>query len=84
MNLEQKKQYFSSDAAFDSLYPIHIQKLSAIHWTPLSVAVTAARFLAPTKKAHVMDIGAGVGKFCVVGSIFTKGSFTGIEQRKNF
>jgi precorrin-6B methylase 2 len=48
------------------------------------VAVTAARFLAPTKKASIIDIGAGVGKFCVVGSIFTKGNFTGIEQRKKF
>jgi hypothetical protein len=84
MNLNELKHHFSSDTAFDSLYPIHIQKLSAIHWTPLHVAVTAARFLALTKAARVLDIGAGVGKFCITGGVYTKGTFTGIEQRKNF
>ncbi len=84
MNLNELKEHFAADTAFDSLYPIHIQKLSAIHWTPLHVALTAARFLAPNKKAHVLDIGAGVGKFCITAGMFTKGKFTGIEQRKNF
>jgi len=76
--------YLSSDAEFDSLFPVHIQKLSAVHWTPLNVAAVAARFLAPNASSRVIDIGAGVGKFCIAGSLYTKGFFTGIEQRKNF
>ena len=76
--------YLASDTEFDSLFPIHIQNLSAIHWTPLNVAAVAARFLAPNAAARIIDIGAGVGKFCIAGSIYSKGAFTGIEQRKNF
>ena len=84
MYLTQPQNYFFSDAAFDNLFPIHIQKLSAIHWTPINVAITAARFLTRQPNARVIDIGAGVGKFCITGSFFTNGHFTGIEQRKNF
>jgi hypothetical protein len=84
MYLTQPQNYFFSDAAFDNLFPIHIQKLSAIHWTPINVAITAARFLTTQPNARIIDIGAGVGKFCITGSFFTNAYFTGIEQRKNF
>jgi hypothetical protein len=76
--------YFDSDAAFDKLYPVYLQQLSALHWTPLNVAAMAAQFLAPDDEAHILDIGAGVGKFCIAGRYHTTGRFTGIEQRKNF
>ncbi len=84
MHLNTAHNYLSSDTEFDNLFPIHIQNLSAVHWTPLNVAAVAARWLAPNAGAKVIDIGAGVGKFCIAGSIYTKGIFTGIEQRKNF
>jgi len=84
MNQTPTGNYFVSDDAFDKLYPIYIQQLSAAHWTPLNVALTAARFLAPDKTARIIDIGAGAGKFCITGRYNTPGSFTGIEQRKNF
>ncbi len=75
---------FSSDSEFDSLFPIYIQELSVLHFTPLNVALTASQFLAPDEDAKVVDIGAGTGKFCMAGSHFTKGQFTGIEQRQHF
>ena len=84
MLLSEVQKYFHSDALFDSLLPVYIQKLSTIHFTPLNVAKTAAQFLAPNDQARVIDIGAGIGKFCVAGSYFAPGSFAGIEQRKNF
>ena len=84
MDADRKKGYFVSDEAFDSLYPIYIQKLSAVHWTPLSVAHTAANFLAGTEHRRILDIGAGVGKFCIAGAYYTNAFFTGIEQRRNF
>lgn len=77
-------EYFSSDAAFDDLYPIYVRELSELHWTPLQVAKVAAQFLAPDDTARVIDIGAGVGKFCIAGSVYSEGTFVGIEQRKNF
>ena len=76
--------YLKSDAEFDHLFPVHIQNLSAVHWTPLNVAAVAARFLSPDANARIIDIGAGVGKFCMAGSMYANGIFTGIEQRKNF
>src|ERR1043165_3820474 len=79
-----EEDYFVSDEVFDSLYPVYVRELSEIHWTPLDVIKVAARFLAPNENARVIDIGAGVGKFCIAGSHYTKGSFIGIEQRKNF
>jgi len=81
---DDAKHYLSSDEAFDSLLPVHIRQLSGIHWTPLNVAFAAARFLAPDAAARVIDIGAGIGKFCIAGCCATDGSFTGIDQRKNF
>ena len=84
MYLTQAENYFLSDTAFDALFPVYIRQLSAVHWTPLKVACEAARFLAPDEHARVIDIGAGAGKFCIAGSHYARGSFTGIEQRKNF
>lgn len=84
MDSDQVAGYFVSDHDFDSLYPYYIQKLSAVHWTPLNVAHTAANFLAIADNARILDIGAGVGKFCIAGGYHTRGVFTGIEQRKNF
>jgi hypothetical protein len=84
MSLDQRPAYFESDNDFDALYPLYIQELSGVHWTPLAVARTAAQFLADVPGAKVLDIGAGVGKFCIAAGLCTNGMFTGIEQRKNF
>jgi hypothetical protein len=57
--------------------------LSRRHWTPLNIAKTAARFLANEPGKKILDIGSGVGKFCLVGARFNpESSFSGIEQRK--
>ena len=84
MYVGQSIRYLSSDAEFDNLFPIYIQKLSGIHWTPLNVAAVVAKFLAPNAEARIIDIGAGVGKFCMAASMYSRGTYTGIEQRKNF
>lgn len=72
-----------ADEAFNSIYPVHINKFARSHWTPIRVAKVAARFLAATPDARVLDIGSGAGKFCMIGSVFTKGHFTGVEQRES-
>ncbi len=84
MNSNIEQDIFRSDEAFDNLYPIYVRELSELHWTPLKVIKVAARFLATNENARIIDIGSGVGKFCIAGSHYAPGTFTGIEQRKNF
>lgn len=75
--------WLAGDKQFDKLYPPHIASLSRPHWTPMAVAKTASHFLAePGKK--ILDIGSGVGKFCLIGAALHKDTiFYGIEQRVN-
>ncbi|SRR5260221_10966181 len=72
---------FSNDAAFDWMYPEHFQLLSLKHWTPLAIARKAAEFLAEPG-ARVLDIGSGIGKFCLAACYeFPETYFYGVEQR---
>lgn len=72
---------FRHDAAFDDLYPVHIRDLSPMHWTPVDIAKKAAAFLA-LPNARVLDIGSGVGKFCITAGFFhPETTFYGVEQR---
>lgn len=73
---------FTNDAAFDRQYPEHFQMLSPKHWAPLTVAHIAAGFLAEPG-ARVLDIGSGIGKFCLAaGFYFPETYFYGVEQRQ--
>lgn len=69
------------DPLFNTVYPLRIKKLSERHWTPVEVAKLAADYLVDKPKCKVLDIGSGVGKFCLIGAASTKGCFYGIEQR---
>jgi SAM-dependent methyltransferase len=78
-----KKIVYSSDTAFDWLYPKRIQELSRLHWTPLEIAKQSAKFLAAGAGKRILDIGSGVGKFCLIGAhYFPEATFYGVEQRK--
>ncbi|MBP2615031.1 class I SAM-dependent methyltransferase [Chryseobacterium jejuense] len=71
------------DQTFNKLYPEHIKGLSSQHWTPVAVAKIAAKYLADKPDKKILDIGAGAGKFCLVGAASTKGKFYGVEQRSS-
>ncbi|MNQ54809.1 23S rRNA m(5)U1939 methyltransferase [compost metagenome] len=43
--------------------------------------MAAAEFLADKPQRKVLDIGVGVGKFCLVGASSSHGIFYGLEQR---
>lgn len=74
--------YFRKDAAFDTLYPLHIRDLSQMHWTALDVSLEASNFLA-APEARVLDIGSGVGKFCIAAGVYhPEATFYGVEQRE--
>lgn len=69
------------DECFDQIYPPKVRELSWRHWTPVSVAVEAAKLLAKGSQTRILDIGCGPGKFCLVAAAITNASVTGIEQR---
>lgn len=71
------------DLDFDRLYPRWARRLSEMHWTPLVIARRAAELLQATAGMRVLDVGAGVGKFCQIGALATPATFVGIEQREN-
>ena len=74
---------FSSDEAFNQLYPVSIATLAQRHWTPLAVARQAVQFLATGSKVSILDIGSGAGKFCLAAAHFAPDTlFYGVEQRK--
>jgi SAM-dependent methyltransferase len=70
-----------SDADWDRVYPWHYRELSSVHWTPVSVARRAARLLSTGPNTRILDVGAGVGKFCVVAALTAPGIFVGVERR---
>lgn len=70
-----------SDARFDRLLPPSLQALSGMHFTPVAVAARAAAWLTAGGAAEVADLGAGTGKFCLVGAATTPARFTGLEVR---
>lgn len=68
------------DASFDQVFPASQRSRSYLHWTPVDVAVRAAALLAPTPDCQVLDVGAGVGKLCLVGAAVTNAAWFGIER----
>jgi predicted RNA methylase len=83
--IESIRSGFSSidDKIFDKyVYPEKIQKISSVHWTPISIAMKASDLLVKNEMDRVLDIGSGAGKFCVIGALYTKGTFHGVEQRR--
>ena len=69
-----------SDARFDGLYPTGHRFRSAMHWTPVAVAVRACALLAPQPEDHVLDVGSGVGKLCLVGALTSRATWVGVEM----
>lgn len=72
-----------SDGDFDAIYTRRIREVSKIHFTPVDVAKTAARYLVEKPGAKVLDVGSGAGKFCMIGASCTDGFFTGVEHRES-
>lgn len=76
--------WFSSDEQLNEIYPLSIQAMAQRHWTPLQVARKASSFLAAENGARILDIGSGVGKFCLAAAYYKPHAFYyGVEQRKS-
>ena len=84
LNRESEADWFYSDNSFNDLYPESIQALSKLHWTPLDIAEVVALFLSGNRGGKILDIGSGVGKFCLAAAHFSpKAFYYGVEQRKS-
>lgn len=71
-----------TDARFDRLFGERLVPLAALHFTPVAVAARAATWLTECGATEVADLGAGAGKFCLVGAAVTSATFTGLEARE--
>ena len=75
---------FASEESFFQLYPLSIQQLDKLHWSPLNIIYKATQFLAGKKDVKILDIGSGVGKFCLDGAYYKPtATFYGVEQRQH-
>jgi predicted RNA methylase len=72
-----------ADDEFDAVYAPEVRRISFRHWSPVVVAGRAARLLTGMGATRILDVGAGPGKFCIVGASATRAHFTGVEQRRN-
>jgi len=70
-----------SDLSFDRLLQDDLRTRSSLHWTPVSVAARAAKWIDERGIATVVDIGSGAGKFCVVAALAGRATYVGLEQR---
>jgi predicted RNA methylase len=69
------------DSEFDLVYPADVRRVSARFWTPVDVAITAARWLKSRGCKSVLDVGSGAGKLSIVANLATGCPITGLEQR---
>lgn len=72
-----------TDLDFDSLLSKRYQNISKVHWTPIQIIETVVEWCKENSSSSILDIGSGVGKFCMVGASISKLKFTGIEKRKS-
>ncbi len=68
---------------FNHFLPGYLQRASRVYFTPIRVAQLAAQWLTDDGAKTVLDIGAGVGKFCVAGASLNSSFYFGIEYRQS-
>ena len=56
-------------------------RVAGRYFTPIAVAARAAQVLESYGVRTVLDVGSGVGKFCIVAALASDLELTGIEQR---
>ena len=73
------------DCSFDNVFPLAVRRASNVHWTPVEVAVRAAKLLTEGVEAPVLlDVGAGIGKFCTIAAATVEAVVRGVEHREHF
>jgi SAM-dependent methyltransferase len=70
-----------ADRVFDEVFPPSMRARSSMYWTPVEIAVRAANLLADRAGSTLLDIGSGVGKFCIIAAAAVNAKARGIEHR---
>jgi predicted RNA methylase len=70
-----------TDASFDRLFPEELRVMSQVHWTPVDVARRVVALLAPMTGEQMIDVGAGVGKVCLIGALCSAARWEGHDLR---
>ena len=83
MELEKDFYMTNADLEFDKALSSEMQNHSKFHWTPISVIEQAMQWFEADENTRILDVGSGIGKFCIVGSRLSKAQFTGVEKRQN-
>lgn len=69
------------DEKFDRVFGGRWRSASRGHWTPLDIARRVVERLDLQDGETLLDVGSGVGKFCLVGALQSPGTFLGVERR---
>jgi predicted RNA methylase len=78
----ERNSLLTDDSTFDERLPVRLQLSASTFFTPLDVAAYAARLLTPEPGMTVLDVGAGVGKFCIAAALTVPAcEFVGVEWR---
>lgn len=72
-----------TDENFNRLLPDYLRLAARLYFTPIRIAQMAAQWLTEDDAKTVLDIGAGVGKFCVAGASLNSSFYFGIEYRES-
>ncbi len=79
------ERVLSSDEDFERELPVPLRRKASSYFTPLEVARRAAALLAPEPGSVVLDVGSGVGKFCLAAArSYPLSRFVGVEWREHF
>lgn len=70
-----------TEDSFTKQLPKYLQLRSRRFLTPIHVAQIATQWLTENGTKRILDIGAGVGKFCIAGAQHSSSYFFGIEYR---
>lgn len=81
LKLLDKEKLELTEDTFTRQLPQYLQTRSRRFLTPIHIAQTATQWLTEDGKKRILDIGAGVGKFCIAGAKHSDSYFFGIEYR---
>ncbi|MES2763322.1 MAG: hypothetical protein V4677_14005 [Bacteroidota bacterium] len=83
MNATKTYKYELTEIGFNNLLPHALKQATQAFFTPIEVAEVAAGWLTENNEQKILDIGSGVGKFCVAAARCSNRHFYGAEYRNS-
>jgi predicted RNA methylase len=83
MSNKKTYKYELTEIGFNNLLPHELKQATQLYFTPVEVAEIAAVWLTENNEEKILDIGAGVGKFCVAAARHSNQHFYGVEYRES-